>query len=192
MIKLARPLAFAMLAGIGWTGTAAAGAETLDIGSPAPKLEVKEFVKGEPVKALEGGKIYVVEFWATWCGPCRSTIPHLTELQKKHADVAFIGVSVWEDDPSKVKPFVEEMGEKMNYRVALDAVPEKGAGDDGAMAKNWMKAADQNGIPTAFIVDKAGKIAWIGHPAAMDKPLGKIVAGEWDIETAIAERKKAA
>jgi thiol-disulfide isomerase/thioredoxin len=191
MIKLARPLAFAMLAGIGWTGTAA-GAETLDIGSPAPKLEVKEFVKGEPVKALEPGKIYVVEFWATWCGPCRSTIPHLTELQKKHADVAFIGVSVWEDDPSKVKPFVEEMGDKMNYRVALDAVPEKGTGDDGAMAKNWMKAAEQNGIPTAFIVDKAGKIAWIGHPAAMDKPLGKIVAGEWDIETAIAERKKEA
>jgi thiol-disulfide isomerase/thioredoxin len=188
MIRIARPLAFALLAGLGWMGTAGAG--TLDLGAPAPKLEVKEFVKGEAVKALEPGKIYVVEFWATWCGPCRSTIPHLTELQKKHADVTFIGVSVWEEDPARVKPFVEEMGDKMDYRVALDAVPDKGAGEDGAMAKNWMKAADQDGIPTAFIVDKAGKIAWIGHPAAMDKPLAKIVAGEWDLQTAVAERKK--
>jgi thiol-disulfide isomerase/thioredoxin len=191
MIKIARPLAFAALAGIGWLGTAAARAENLGIGDPAPKLEVKSFVKGEPVKALETGKVYVVEFWATWCGPCRSTIPHLTELQKKHADAIFIGVSIAEQDQGKVKPFVDEMADKMNYRVALDAVPDKGEAGDGAMSKSWMKAADQNGIPTAFIIDKDGKIAWIGHPAAMDEPLEKIVSGSWDLKTAIAERKKA-
>src|SRR5947207_6844570 len=95
--------------------TAAARADELSVGDPAPKLEVKEFVKGDPVKSLEKGKVYVVEFWATWCGPCRATIPHLTELQKKHKDVTFIGVSVFERerDAAKVKPFVAEMGEKM-------------------------------------------------------------------------------
>ena len=71
-------------------------AQTLGIGSPAPKIEVKEFVKGEPVKSFEQGKIYVVEFWATWCPPCRTSIPHLTEMQKKYKDVVFIGVSVFE------------------------------------------------------------------------------------------------
>src|ERR1700688_3375629 len=81
----------------------------LGIGSPAPKLEVQEFVKGDPVKQFDKNKIYVVEFWATWCGPCRTSIPHLSELQKKNKDVTFIGVSVWESDQSKVKPFVEEM-----------------------------------------------------------------------------------
>src|SRR5437588_12539911 len=60
---------------------------TLSVGDPAPKLQVKEFVKGDPVKELEKGKVYVVEFWATWCGPCRATIPHLTELAKEHKDV---------------------------------------------------------------------------------------------------------
>ena len=50
------------------------------------------------------------------------------------------------------------------------------------MAKNWMTAAGQEGIPTAFIVNKEGKIAWIGHPMEMDKPLEKIVAGTWDLK----------
>jgi thiol-disulfide isomerase/thioredoxin len=150
-----------------------------------------ESQEGEPVTNLEPGKFYVVEFWATWCGPCRATIPHLTELQKKHPDVNFIGVSVWEQDQKEVKPFVEKMGEKMSYRVAMDAVPEKGKGNDGAMAKNWMRAAGQNGIPTAFIVNKEDRIAWIGHPAQMDEPLEKIATGSWDLQVTIAEHKKA-
>jgi hypothetical protein len=124
----------------------------------------------------------VVEFWATWCGPCRTSIPHLTDLQKKHPDVTFIGVSVFERQPGLVKPFVKEMGEKMDYRVAEDAVKEGEDSNDGAMATKWMKAAEQNGIPTAFIVNKQGSIAWIGHPMEMDGPLEKIAAGSWDLK----------
>ena len=163
----------------------------LNVGDAAPKLEVKEFVKGEPIKALEAGNTYVVEFWATWCGPCRATIPHLTELQKKHKDVKFIGVSVWEQDQDAVAPFVKEMGDKMDYRVARDSIPEGKEADDGAMATNWMKAADQNGIPAAFIVNKDLKIVWIGHPGEIEEPLAKVVEGKWDLETAVAEAKKA-
>ena len=59
------------------------------------------------------------------------------------------------------------------------------------MAKNWMRAAGQDGIPTAFIVNKEDKIAWIGHPSEMDEPLDKIVTGSWDLQAAIAEHKKA-
>src|SRR5438132_6593800 len=117
----------------------------LSIGDPAPKLGVKEFVKGEPVSSLEKGKTYVVEFWATWCPPCLTSIPHLTELQKKHKRVTFIGVSVYEHDQAEVKPFVEKMGDKMGYGVALDSVPEGGKGAEGKMAKEWVDAADQEG-----------------------------------------------
>lgn len=181
---------FALAAGVGLLGTTGARAEGLGIGDPAPKLDVKEFVKGEPVKSFESGKLYVVEFWATWCGPCRVTIPHLTELQKKHPEVTFIGVSVWEESQKEVKPFVDDMGDKMDYRVALDNVSDKADGNEGPMAVNWMKAADQNGIPTAFIINKESKIAWIGHPSSMDEPLEKIVGGQWDINEAIAEHKR--
>jgi thiol-disulfide isomerase/thioredoxin len=169
-----------------------ARAESLGIGDPAPKLEVKSFVKGEPVTGFEPGKNYVIEFWATWCGPCRTSIPHLTELQKKNSDVTFIGISIWEEDQAKVKPFVQEMGDKMAYRVAVDVVPDKEKADQGAMAKNWMAAAERNGIPTAFIINKEGKIAWIGHPMEMDKPLEKVVSGSWDLKVAREEYRKAA
>ena len=99
-------------------------------------------------------------------------------------------MSVWEQDQDAVKPFVKEMGDKMDYRVAMDDVPREADGNDGAMAKTWMKAAGQNGIPTAFIVDKDGKIAWIGHPMEMDEPLEKIVNGSWDLTAASARSRK--
>lgn len=162
----------------------------LNVGDKAPKFEVKEFVKGEAVKDLAKGKVHVVEFWATWCGPCIATIPHLTELQKKHGDVAVIGVCVFEREPERVKPFVEKMGDKMNYRVAMDAVPDGKKPDEGAMAKNWMDAAGQQGIPAAFVVNKEGVIAWIGHPAELDKPLAEVVANTWDVKAEIVRVKE--
>jgi thiol-disulfide isomerase/thioredoxin len=169
-----------------------AAAQGLAVGDPAPKLEVKEFVKGDPVAKLDPGTVYVIEFWATWCGPCRTSIPHVSELQARFKDkgVVVIGVSVSESDPADVKPFVKEMGDKMAYRVAVDDLGEGGKGGDGKMAKNWMEAADQSGLPTAFIVDKEGKVAWIGHPMRMDKPLAAIAAGKWDLQAAAAEFKK--
>src|SRR4051812_31700971 len=84
--------------------------DKLAIGDPAPTLQVKEFVKGTPITSFEKGRLYAVDFWATWCGPCKATIPHLSELQKKYPRVKFVGVSVWEEDQSAVKPFLREMG----------------------------------------------------------------------------------
>jgi hypothetical protein len=67
----------------------------------------------------------------------------------------------------------------MDYNVALDNVPAQGGPGDGVMARTWMKAAEENGIPTAFVV-RDGKIAWIGHPTNMDEPPAKITSGKWD------------
>ena len=58
-------------------------------------------------------------------------------------------------------PFVKKMGDKMTYRVALD---DKTSDKKGQMAKTWMEAAGREGIPSAFLVDTKGIIAWIGHP----------------------------
>ena len=67
------------------TAPATQPAVTLHIGDPAPPLGPGRWLKGEPVSAFEPGKVYVVEFWATWCGPCIAAIPHISDLQKQHA-----------------------------------------------------------------------------------------------------------
>lgn len=163
---------------------------TLKVGDPAPPLVNGKYLKGEPVRELEKGKVYVLEFWATWCGPCIAAIPHVSKLQEKFADegVIVIGQNVFERDESQVEPFLKRMGDKMDYRVALD---DKSENERGAMATTWMAAAGQNGIPCSFIIDREGKIAWIGHPMTMEPVLEAVVAGNFDTEKhAALEAKK--
>jgi thiol-disulfide isomerase/thioredoxin len=176
---------------IGW-GTSRADEPILNVGDQAPPLKFSRWVKGTAINKLEPGRTYVLEFWATWCGPCRATIPHLTELahQYKTKNVRFVGVDVWENDPQRVESFIEEMGEKMDYAVAIDS-------SDTVMAKAWLTAAEEHGIPTAFIIHDR-KIAWIGHPMGMDSPLSRVTSGQFDataeakhrLATKLAERKE--
>ncbi len=148
------------------------------IGDPAAPLQIKEWVKGSAVDVKDGKGVYVVEFWATWCGPCKTTIPHLTEMQKKFKSkgVTFIGVS--DEEPSKVKPFVTKMGDKMDYVVACD----KGS----KTSEGYMEAYGQGGIPTAFVVNKEGKVVWVGHPMdGLEQTIQKVIDGKFDLPAAI-------
>ena len=163
----------------------------LTVGDPAPKLQVAKWVQGDPVTAFDTNHVYIVEFWATWCGPCRTSIPHLNELWLKFKDqgVIAIGQDMAEPDDSGVAAFVKKMGDKMTYRVALN---DKSQETNGFMKINWMKAAEQNGIPTAFVIDKQGRIAWIGHPMGLNEQiLGDILAGRFDMAKAAARLREA-
>ena len=166
---------------------------SLKVGDPAPPLKVGAWIQGEAVKEFSRDNVYVVEFWATWCGPCIATIPHLDELHEtlKEKGVVFIGQNCMEEDAAdKVPPFVKKMGEKMSYRVATD---DTSSDEKGFMAVNWMQAAEQNGIPCAFVVGKDGRIAWIGHPASLKAELlEEVVAGTFDTARAAEAQKKQA
>lgn len=153
----------------------------LTLGSKAPELEIAQWIRGDAISGFVPGHTYVVEFWATWCGPCIVAFPHLADLQKKYeGDLTVIGVNIWEqasgDDRVKlVNDFVANH-EEMVYTVALE--------EGTAMAENWMRAAGRNGIPSAFIVNGEGRVAWMGHPMAMDEPLDEIIAGKYDLDAA--------
>ncbi len=173
------------------TAKSAEAAEKTDefaftIGSKAPAIDIEHWIsdnegKFEHVKQLKSGKIYVVEFWATWCPPCIESMPHLSKLQEEFAgkDVQIISVS--DEDLETVNEFLDKKvkGKEMTYReltknYCLTTDP------DGSVNKDYFEASGQSGIPTAFIVGKEGILEWIGHPMEMDEPLAEIVAGTWD------------
>lgn len=203
-VQCVRSIALAVVLSMGIGGASTASAESttqpasgarvatekLAVGSAAPALAMSKFIKGEPVTKFETGKVYVMEFWATWCGPCRAAMPHLSELQAKYPDITFIGQNVWEKDESLIEPLVEEMGSKMAYRVAKD---DKTVDKDGIMARTWMLAAGQKGIPCSFVIGKDSKIAFIGHPMELGEVLPQILDGSFDnakYQANIAENQK--
>jgi thiol-disulfide isomerase/thioredoxin len=171
-----------------------APASALGVGDKAPPLAPFRWVKGAPVEKFEPGTVYVVEFWATWCGPCRQSIPRLTAVAREFEGKAVvIGMSIWEERQAKdeqyvrnVEAFVKERDAEIGYRVAVDD-------REGTVAGAWMDAAKLPGIPTAFVVDRAGKIAWIGHPAGrLAAVVGKVVAGTFDPGKEAGEEQRAA
>jgi len=148
----------------------------LKVGDKAPPVKVTKWLQGKEVSSFAEGKVYVMEFWATWCGPCIVMMPHMSELQAEYKDkgVTFVGFTSKDDrgnNLEKVQAFVEKRGPKLGYTFAY--------ADDRETNDAWMKAAGRNGIPCCFVVDKAGKIAYIGHPMYLDVVLPKVVAGKW-------------
>lgn len=163
-----------------------AAPKELKPGDPAPALNIAHWAKGDPVKSFEKGTVYVVEFWATWCGPCIQNIPKLTALQAKHKDDGLVVIGVSSADRrgiDDVRPFVEKQGERMNYRVAVD--------DEFKTGRAYMEATGQGGIPCAYVIDKAGKLAWFGHPANnMEGVVDQVLKGEFDPAKYVDPQKK--
>lgn len=163
----------------------------LVIGDVAPAISISRWINGESFTTYTPDKVHVVEFWATWCGPCLASMPHIASLQAEYGDkVTIVGVTA--EDAETVTGFMEQASgtgdkkwsEVLTYRIALD--------DNGKTNASFMEAAGQNGIPCAFIVGKTGLIEWIGHPVEIDEPLKQIVDGNWDSEKAKLAAKEAA
>ncbi|MGX5832014.1 TlpA disulfide reductase family protein [Mesorhizobium sp. 43Arga] len=151
----------------------------LHMESPAPLIEVESWLRGEPLAAFQPGKVYIVEFWATWCGPCVTAMPHLMHLQEKYKDsgLEVVGVAASENAPTadeartKLDAWLTEKFSNLNYRIAFDFT--------GEMKKLWLEPSFSLWIPTSFVVDRDGHIAFIGDPTQLDDVLPKVINGSW-------------
>ena len=122
--------------------------DTALVGRDAPLQFTLKDMHGEDVHlASFKGKVIVLNFWATWCGPCKAEIPDLVTLQTKYKDdLVILGVSV-DDTPEKMKPYAAEY--KINYPLLVG----EGREDvQNAYGPLW-------GIPVSVIIDREGKIA---------------------------------
>ncbi|AXA37317.1 MAG: hypothetical protein KatS3mg130_0213 [Candidatus Sumerlaea sp.] len=150
-----------------------------NLGAPAPELTDLHWVKGQPVSlaANRGTTVTVVEFWATWCPPCRTSIPHLTNLQRRFGPQGLVVVGISDEDTSTVESFVASMGEQMDYAVATCLSP--------TTKRAYMGRYRVSTIPHAFVVDQQGRIVWIGNPlSGLERALEQLFAGTYDLEAA--------
>ena len=146
----------------------AAANEPLDmfIGGQIAEYPKVDWIKGDPITHFDKDKIYIVELWATWCGPCVAAMPHLNELHKKYKDkgVVFVAQGVWEEDKKKLVDFVKQKGEGLSYRVAFSGT--KGSEFD----KRWVVPASVNGIPATFVIQD-GKLVWQTTPDHLNETI---------------------
>ena len=121
------------------------------VGQPAPDISAKEWInlKAPATLASLRGKVVLLEFWATWCGPCVQGIPHLNELRRKYAGKNFQLLTFVEEGHQTMDKFLKR--NPVEYPIGLESTTLEDYGISG--------------IPHAFVVDQAGKIIWEGHPA---------------------------
>jgi thiol-disulfide isomerase/thioredoxin len=157
---------------------------SLNIGDYAQPLRVRAWLKGTPVDSFRKGTVYIVEFWATWCGPCIAEMPGLSVVARNYKKTVIVtGVNVMERDTSikRLAAFVDSMGTAMDYAVCTE--------DSNFLTRKWLNASGQTGIPVSFVINREGRIAWIGHPHYLDEVLPKILNDSLDIKKASAEYK---
>ena len=139
---------------------AAKGGATLPVLREAPAWTLKD-IDGKPVRSSDfKGKVVVIDFWATWCPPCREEIPGYIEMTKKHGKdgLVIIGISLDQAGPGVVRPFIAKSG--INYPIVM--------GDDATVAA----FGGVEGIPTTFLIDRDGMIR--------DKKVGMMAAAEYE------------
>jgi thiol-disulfide isomerase/thioredoxin len=165
-----------------WLSAAAAPAGApkpaplLKVGDPAPALNATRWLRGDPLPKFAPGKVYVVEFWATWCGALHAFVPYLTDLQARYKDrgVTVIAFTcrdirgVRGNTEEDVTAFLRKHRPAPGYTIAY--------ADDDATADAWLKASGQQHFCT-FVVDRAGRIAYMGHPMFLDIVLPRVLAG---------------
>lgn len=134
-----------------------------DVGKPAPEFTLPDLEGNQIELSSMKGKVLILDFWATWCPPCKEEVPHLVALQSKYRDqgLQIVGLSLDKAGASMVKPFADE--HDVNYTMLI-------ANDETAKAYGGVSM-----IPTTFLVDRNGVVVkrFIGYttPEAFEEAI---------------------
>ena len=147
----------------------AAYADGPKVGDSPPLLQAATLLQAPPGTHLDakslGDKVVVLEFWATWCGPCVAALPHMNELADKFKDKPVQFIAITAEDEAKIKPFLTKR--PIRGWVALDT--------DKAMQRAYAVSA----IPHTVVLDRKGRIAAITYPTMLtEQHINDLLAGK--------------
>jgi len=136
--------------------------ESYEAASPAPEIAIVDWIGQEPTKFEQlRGKVVLLDFWATWCGPCIATFPRLRGLHKKYKDKGFVIVGVTElygSGDGKPMSKLEELDYLNEFKRKYDLPYPFAIAEDGQDASKY----GINAYPTTFLLDRKGVVRYIG------------------------------
>ena len=148
------------------------------VGSPAPPLNFGEWLHGDPLTGPEPGKPLVLDFWASWCGPCLQAAPHLQQVAEEFAGRAtVVGVTVI-DGRNPMPAVMQALAATKASRYAVRHATVPPATEE---------AYRVNAFPTAVVVGPDGRVAYVGNPMLVDEVLDRLLAGTWAGKVSAAE-----
>jgi thiol-disulfide isomerase/thioredoxin len=152
--------------------------EVVTPGQRVPDLSGVRWIHGEPMHRFEPGRVYVLEFWSTWCGACAESIETTNQLARRYAkEATFLSIHIGQQESApKPTEFLQRRLDAakpiMEFSIADDI--------DGKTAMTWMNATECTGLPTAMIVDREGTLAWFGHARDVERPIKEVIEGRFD------------
>lgn len=168
----------AMILSINFDKSWASSEPTLQLGAPAPALATNlQWTHKRLETSSLSGKILIVKFWASWCGPCVHGMPKLDEIVKQHRteDIRAIAIAAKEKDADAylgLSKFIDENFGETAISFANDT--------SGQMWANWMVSAGERNLPTIFIVGRDGRLLFIGSESELTKVIPGILDGTWE------------